>query len=115
MAAPYVTGDIILAMVGKTDDGPTGPNQVWADKCADAIEGAIATRLEGQTPTAEGEDELIVAAAIDGAALFNTRNAPSGVQSLGPDGDVIRLGADSLRALKPVIARIHETAGIGIG
>ena len=115
MAAPYVTGDLILVHVGKTDDGPTGPNQVWADKCAAAIEGAIATRLEGQTPSAGNESELIAAALTDGAALFNTRNAPSGVQSLGPVGDVIRLGADSLRALRPVIARIHETAGIGIG
>lgn len=109
----YVTGAAILTHVGKTS--PSGADTTWAGLCADAIEGAIATRLEGQTPTAEGVNELEVAALTDGAALFNTRNAPSGVQSLGPDGDVIRLGADSLRALKPVIARVHATAGIGIG
>ena len=115
MAAPYVTGDLILVHLGVTDDGPTGPNQVWADKCAAAIEGAIATRLEGQTPSAGNESELIVAALTDGAALYNTRDGPSGIVNIGPDGDIIRLGADSLRALKPVIARVHATAGIGIG
>lgn len=115
MAAPYVTGDLILAAAGVTDDGPTGPNQVWADKCAAAIEGAIATRLEGQTPSAGNESELIVAALTDGHALYLTRKAPSGIANLGPDGDIVRLGADALRALKPVIARVHETAGIGIG
>lgn len=115
MVAPYVTGDLILVHVGKADDGPTGPNQVWADKCAAAIEGAIATHLEGATPSANNEAELIVAALSDGAALFNTRSAPHGVLNIGPDGDIVRLGADSLRALKPVIARIHATAGVGIG
>lgn len=110
---PYVTAAQILVHVGKSS--PTAADTTWAGLCADAIEGAITTRLEGQTPTASGTDELEVAALTDGAALFNTRNAPSGVQSFGPDGDVVRLGADALRALKPVIARVHATAGIGIG
>ena len=115
MAAPYVTGDLVLAHKNITDDGPTGPNQVWADKCAAAIEGGINTRLDGQTPSSTQEAELIVAALTDASALYDTRDAPNGIQNIGPDGDIIRLGADSLRALKPVIARIHETAGIGIG
>ena len=110
---PYVTGAQILTHVG--NGSPTAADTTWAGLCADAIEGAIATRLEGQTPTADGVNELEVAALTDGAALYNTRDGPSGIVNIGPDGDVIRLGADSLRALKPVIARVHETAGIGIG
>lgn len=110
---PYVTGAQILTHVG--NGSPSAADTTWAGLCADAIEGAIATRLEGQTPTASGTDELEVAALTDGAALYNTRDGPSGIVNIGPDGDVIRLGADSLRALKPVIARVHETAGIGIG
>lgn len=110
---PYVTGAQILTHVGKSS--PTADETAWAGSCADAIEAAIVTRLEGQTPDASGVDELEVAARTDGAALFNSKNAPSGIQNIGPDGDIVRLGADSLRALKPVIARIHATAGIGIG
>lgn len=110
---PYVTGAQILTHVGKTS--PTAADTTWAGLCADAIEGAIAVRLEGQTPDADGVNELEVAALTDGAVLFNSRNAPSGVQNIGPDGDIVRLGADSIRAIRPVIARIHATAGIGIG
>ena len=110
---PYVTGAQILTHVGNAS--PSGADTTWAGLCADAIEGAILTRLEGQTPTADGVNELEVAALTDGAALYNTRDGPSGIVNIGPDGDIIRLGADSLRALKPVIARVHATAGIGIG
>ena len=109
----YVTGAQILTHVGKTS--PTADDTAWAGTCADAIEAAIAARLDGETPSAGGTDELEAAARNDGAALFNSRNAPNGVQSIGPDGDAIRLGADALRACKPVIQRVHSTAGIGIG
>lgn len=113
---PYVTGTEILAHVGKVaPNTPTAAEIAWAGKCADAIEGAIATRLEGNTPNASGVDELEVAALTDGAALFNSKSAPHGVQTLGVDQTVVRLGADSMRALDPVIARVHPTAGIGIG
>lgn len=110
---PYVTGAQILVHVGVGTG--TAAEQAWAGKCADAIEGAIATRLEGNTPNASGIDELEVAALTDGAALYNSKASPSGVLSVGPDGDAVRLGADSLRAVKPVLSRIHPTAGIGIG
>lgn len=110
---PYVTGTQILVHVGVGTG--TAAEIAWAQKCADAIEGAIATRLEGNTPDASGVDELEVAALTDGAALYNTKAAPNGILSMGPDGDAVRMGADSLRAVKPVLSRIHPTAGIGIG
>jgi len=110
---PYVTGAQILTHVGKTS--PTGDDTAWAGTCADAIEAAITARLGGDTPSAGGVDELEAAARNDGAALFNSRSAPHGVVSIGPDGDAIRLGADSLRAVSRVIQRVHSTAGIGIG
>ena len=113
MAAPYVTGTLILVNVGA--GAGTAQQIIDAQNCADAIEAAIVVRLEGQTPSAGNEDELKIAALIDGCALFNSLSTPHGVLSIGPDGDAVRLGADSLRALKPVIARIHATAGIGIG
>lgn len=113
MTNTYVLGTDILTHVNK--GSPTAAETTWAGKCADAIEAAIVTRLEGQTPTTEGTNELIVAALTDGAALFNSKAAPNGILSMGPDGDAVRLGADSIRALRPVLARVHATAGIGIG
>ncbi len=111
---PYVTGAQILTHVGKTS--PSGADTTWAGLCADAIEGAIHARLDagGITPDASGTDELEVAALTDGAALFNSRQAPHGILSMGPDGEAVRLGADTLRAVKPVIARIHPTGGVGL-
>jgi hypothetical protein len=108
----YVTGAAILTHVGKSS--PTAADTAWAGLCADAIEAAIAARLDGETPTAGGVDELEVAALSDGAALFNSRAAPHGVLSIGPDGDAVRLGADSLRAVTKVLTRVHSTAGYGI-
>ena len=110
---PYVTGAQILAHVGKSS--PSAADTTWAGLCADAIQAAILARLDGETPTAGGDDELAVAALTDGAALFNSRAAPHGILSVGPDGDAVRLGADSLRAVQKVIWRVHSTAGIGIG
>ncbi len=112
---PYVTGAQILVACGKTS--PSAADTTWAGLCADAIEGAIAARLDSGavTPNSAGVDELEVSALTDGAALFNTRAAPHGVLSLGIDGEAVRLGADSLRACLPVLRRIHPTAGIGIG
>lgn len=108
----YVTGAAILAHVGKSSLSPA--DTTWAGLCADAIEGAIAARLGGDTPTSGGVDELEVAALTDGAALFNSRAAPHGILSVGPDGDAVRLGADSLRAVNKVIVRVHPTAGYGL-
>ena len=110
---PYTTGDLILVNVGK--GAGTVQEQADAQKCADAIEAAITLRLDGETPTSGGVDELEVAALLDGSALFNSLSTPSGVQSNGIDGTAIRLGADSLRAVKPVLTRVHSQAGIGIG
>ena len=112
---PYVTGAQVLTHVGKSS--PTADETALAGKCADAIEGGIHQRLDagGITPDASGVDELEMAALTDAAALFNSRAAPHGVLSLGIDGEVVRLGSDSLRACLPVLRRIHPTAGIGIG
>jgi hypothetical protein len=110
---PYVTGAQILTHVGKSS--PTADDTEWAGICADAIEGAIADRLAGDTPDSGGVDQLEAAARTDGAALFLTRNAPHGILSIGPDLDAVRLGSDSLRAVERVIARVHATAGIGLG
>jgi len=111
----YVTGAAILTHVGKSS--PSAAETTWAGLCADAIEGAIAARLDAGsiTPDAAGVNELEVSALTDGAALFNSKAAPNGVLSIGPDGEAVRVGADSLRATLPVIRRIHPTAGIGIG
>jgi len=111
----YVTGTQILVHVGVGTG--TAAEQAWAQKCADAIEGAIAARLDSGavTPDSAGVDELEVAALTDGAALYNSKDAPSGVLSMTIDGQAVRMGADSIRALRPVLARIHPTAGIGIG
>lgn len=110
MAAPYVTGAAILTHVGKT--APTAAETAWAGVCADAIEAMIALRLDGATPSAGFEDELIRAALQDGAAAFMDKSAPHGVESLGPDGEVVRLGRDLNRALYPVFQR-HLGPGIG--
>ena len=110
---PYTTGAAILLLFGKSS--PTAADTTWAGLCADAIEAAILARLDGETPSAGGVDELEVAALTDGAALFNSRNAPHGVANIGPDGDIVRYGADILRAVNKVLGRVHSTAGIGIG
>lgn len=109
----YVTGAAILVHVGKGTG--TADEQAWAGSCADAIEGAIAARLDGETPSAGGINELEVAALQDGAALFNGKAAPHGILSVGPDGDAVRLGSDTIRVIERVIARAHPRAGIGIG
>ena len=109
----YVTGAQITTHCGIAS--PSAEQIAWALLCAGAIEGAIATRLEGNTPDASGVDELEVAALTDGAALFQSKAAPNGVLSMGIDGEAVRLGADSLRAVQPVLRRIHPTAGVGIG
>lgn len=100
MAAPYVTSAEILAAVGISS--PTAADTAWAASCAAAIEAIIVQRLGGDTPSAEMEARLQVAAELDGAALFTTRSAPHGVLNIGPDGDVVRLGSAQSRALDNV-------------
>ena len=107
---PYVTGAAILTHVGESS--PSADDTAWAATCAAAIEAAITYRLDGTTPTSDQESELNRAALQDGAAAYNERTAPHGIQSIGPDGDIVRLGRDILRALNPVLTRI---IGPGIG
>ena len=109
MAAPYVTGAEILTAVGVAS--PTAADTAWAGVCATAIEAALAKRLEDVTASADLESELQRAAVIDGAAAYLERKAPHGVLSVGPDGDVARLGAQVLRACASVLDR-HVRIGI---
>ena len=114
MAAPYVTGAAILQHVaGSGTPSADSDDVAWAGKCADAVEGAIAHRLEDGafTPSASQEDMLIAAALQDGAALYVARKAPHGVLSISPDGDVARLGSSILRACEQVLYPISP--GIG--
>ena len=110
MAAPFVTGAEILTHVG--EDAPDAAQTAWAASCAAALEAVIAYRLTGVTITAGIEAELNVAAVQDGAACYASRAAPHGVLSVGPDGDVVRLGRDITRELEPIFLRY---AGPGIG
>ena len=100
MAAPYVTGAEILVNVGNSPGSAT--DQAWAAKCAAAIEAIIIDRLDGATPSADLEARLHVAAELDGAALYLTRDAPQGVYNVGVDGTAIRIGSSQSRALDNV-------------
>lgn len=111
MAAPYVTGALILAHVRKTDTA-TADDEAWSDTCAAAVEEYIAWRLDGVTPSAGQEDAIRRAALQDGAAAYVERDAPHGILSMGPDGEAVRLGRDIARALIPVLTRVG-TVGIG--
>lgn len=113
MPAPYVTGAAILTHAGADAGGvtPTPDDEAWADVCAAAIEAEIADRLVDVTLSATQEDAVTRAALDDGAAAYARRRAPHGVLSIGPDGQAVRLGADVLLTLKPVLRRISP--GIG--
>ena len=103
MAAPYVTGAEILAHVaGGNTPSADAADVAWAAKCAAAIEAIIEERLDGTTPSAGFEARLQVAAEQDGAMLYNSRKAPHGVLSFGPDGEAVRLGSSQTRALDSV-------------
>ena len=115
MAAPYVTGTEILALVaGDNAPSANAADVAWAAKCAAAIEAIIAERLDtaNVTLSAGVEAQLHAAAELDGAALYNSRKAPHGVLTIGPDGDIARLGASAARALEPIFLR---QVGPGIG
>ena len=109
-----MTGAAILQHVaGSGAPSAVQADEDWADVCAAAVEGAIATRLgDGAfTPTASQEAQLVAAALQDGAALYVARKAPHGVLSITPDGDVARLGSSILRACEQVLFPIDP--GIG--
>lgn len=105
---PYVTGAEILTHAGADAGGvtPTPDDEAWADTCAAAIEAEIASALADVELSADDEAALTRAALEDGAAAYARRKAPHGVLSVGPDGQAVRLGADILIALKPVMRRI---------
>ena len=103
MAAPYVTGALILAHVagGNTPSADTA-DEDWADICAAAIEAIITDRLNGETPSAGFEARIVPAAIMDGAYMYQQRKAPSGILSVGIDGEAVRLGSFQTRALDSV-------------
>lgn len=101
----YVTAAQILTHAGVAS--PSADDTAWATDCAAAIEAAIAHGMGGVTvvPGSAAAAELAVAARADGAAAYTSRRAPHGILSVGPDGQAVRLGADIVRALRPVFAR----------
>lgn len=107
---PYVTGSDIIAAAEVP--AASAADTAWAGKVADAIEADIAHRMTGVTITAGITDELERAALLDGLAAYAERAAPHGVLTVGPDGDVVRLGRNIARALEPIYQRY---AGPGIG
>lgn len=114
MPAPYVTGaDILQHAAGSSAPSAIAADEAWADICADAVEGAIASRLGdgAYTPTAAQDAQLVAAALQDATALYVARKAPHGVLSITPDGDVARLGSDILRACERVLYPLDP--GIG--
>jgi hypothetical protein len=58
------------------------------------------------------EAELTRSALLDGIAAYKDRDAPHGILSIGPDGEVARTGSDLVRWSAPVVAR-YATPGIG--
>lgn len=109
---PLVEGSAILAQAGK--GSPTQADEDWADICADAVNAAIETALNGYTVAADSaaEAELTRCALLDGVGAYMDRDAPQGVLMMGPDGQAVRLRADVLRACVPVVAR-YAIPGIG--
>ena len=104
MPTPWVDGSAILQHVaGSGDPSSATPDEDWADKVADAINGAIDRRLDGDTVTAEEDVQLQALALQDAAALYIARKSPHGIVSFGPDGDVVRQGSTILRACEQVL------------
>jgi hypothetical protein len=107
---PRVSATDILTHAGRTS--PTAEETAWAELIANALEAVMTHRLVGVTITNDLAYELQRAALLDGIAAFVERSAPHGIISMGPDGDVARLGARLTRALEPVL---QTYAGPGIG
>jgi hypothetical protein len=109
----FVTGDAISAEVlnGAT---PSAAQETRADLCAEAVNAAITTALNGYTVAigSEAEAELARSALLDGVAAYQAFDAPSGVLTIGPDGAPVRLPIDILRASWPVVHR-YAVPGIG--
>jgi hypothetical protein len=96
------TGPAIVAALGTT-----GVDTAWAATCAAAVNAAIGTRLNDYVPTVGGlaEAELTRSALLDGVAAYKDRDAPHGILSIGPDGEIARTGSDIVRWSNPVINR----------
>lgn len=107
-----VDGDAVLAQAGITDAEQWQEDR--AGLCADAVDAAITTALNGYTVEAdsEAEAELTRAALLDAVAAYQAFDSPSGVLSVGPDGAPVRLPVDILRASWPAIHR-YAIPGIG--
>src|SRR5690348_328553 len=104
MPTPWVDGAAILQHVaGSGTPSAESPDEDWAATVADVINGAIDKRLDGDTPSAEEDDQLMGLALQDAAALYIARKSPHGIVSFGPDGDVVRQGSAVLRACEQVL------------
>ena len=109
----FVDGAAILAQA-RGSATPSEADEDWADLCAAAVNAAITHDLEDYTVEAASDAEAALqrCALLDGVAAFADRDSPTGIQTLGPDGQPIRLRADVLRACVPVINR-YTLPGIG--
>jgi hypothetical protein len=112
----WVEGSDILAHVAGAGTPSTAPaDEAWADLVAAAIDAEVTRRLGSSTIADDDLTGMALAikpaALQDAAALYVSRKAPHGVLETGGDGDPVRLGADSLRALNPVLWRVSP--GIG--
>lgn len=97
-----LTGPALVAALGTTSVDST-----WAATVAAAVNAAVTTRLNGYTVAASSaaEAELSRSVLLDGIAAYKDRDAPHGILSLGPDGEIVRVGSDIVRWSAPVIAR----------
>jgi hypothetical protein len=111
----FVDGDAILAQA-RGSSTPSEADTAWAAMCADAVNEAMTIDLKTYAVVADSDAEKALqrAALLDGVAAYADRDAPTGILSLGPDGQPVRVRADVLRAAVPVIDRlVYPLPGIG--
>lgn len=106
-----ITGPDITDAAGKPS--PSTEEAAWATKCANAVNAAIATRLNGYVvEDDEAADlELRHSAVLDGLEAYRAKDARMGILSVGPDGEPVRVSTDILWSV-PVIGR-YATPGMG--
>ena len=115
MAAPFPTGDDILAFVGIAN--PSAAEADWANAVAAAVEAGMITRLNDANliqPWPVGMNtEIRVAAMLAGSEAFKRREAVFGLTGYADlEGNAIRVARDYLEGTKPIADR-YGTPGIG--
>jgi hypothetical protein len=109
----YVTDAEVLAFVGIVSPSPA--ESEWATLVANAVNGAIDTRLNGVVllDPSPALDEVRAAARIAGAEAFKRREATFGLTGYADlEGNAVRVAKDYLSGVAPLIDR--HSAGPGI-